>query len=158
MKHLIVPLELNYNHSLNEMFKLGKYENADDYRFDNFDNLEAADSDRTTVSEIQKIDLTVMHFGTEIHTEAALHKIEKEGMRPVTLFELLSLGSQHPLLQLGFPIVALRMVYYDPCERCRLAAMLGYESNERYFAMPILQRNWGKDYRFATVQKNTQTG
>ncbi|MFH1990409.1 MAG: hypothetical protein ABIJ19_00960 [Patescibacteria group bacterium] len=85
-------------------------------------------------------------------TGEVLSELDKMGLRPVTLKELLALGEGFPNLQREFPIIALGSVWDS--DNFRHCPRLGGDTSERIlFLSWITGRWWGDGYRFAAVRK-----
>ena len=57
--------------------------------------------------DVEEVEVRLFHFGRGFTVEGCLDKMEKEGYRPATIWELLALGAKHPDLQRQFSIAAL---------------------------------------------------
>lgn len=94
-----------------------------------------------------------MHFNRNIESDTALAELDKMGLRPATLPELLAFGAKYPDKQREFPIVALGSVWRDLCGD-RVVAYLGCDSSKRDLYLDRLVYRWSAPFRFAAVRKS----
>ena len=85
-------------------------------------------------------DIVLFHFGKKMTSGRIVGEMEKEGYRPATAHELLSLGIAHPELQREFPVVALGFPSISLWGR---RAAYGH----------CFEHNWAGCHRFAGVLK-----
>ncbi|MBI4993860.1 hypothetical protein HZC33_02815 [Candidatus Wolfebacteria bacterium] len=140
----IFPLSVNYNRSIEDSIKVGKYDSVNsDIASEHFQSNETGE---------KKVAIELFHFNKEMDTNEALVELDKQGYRPITLKELLALGEEHPNLQREFPIVALGSVWQSP-RGGRGCTFLGrYDLDRRLFLGWIVGR-WDCLYRFGAVRK-----
>ncbi len=98
--------------------------------------------------------IELFHFGRNISSEDAAKEMEKEGMRPATIEELLALGAKHPDLQREFPIIALGSVWQDFFGN-RGVPGLCLGDDGRSLSLDDWGGDWGGNYRFAGFRKNS---
>lgn len=144
---------VNYNQSLTEMVEAGHYDSFDPninnygrtpkggilpewtsgFKFKNPINSRTLSPDGKT----RQVEIDLVHFERKITSEEVGWELERMGLRPVNLPELLALGAQYPDIQRKFKIVALGvaiLVYTSPEE-----AGIDY---------------WGTNYRRPCLQGN----
>ena len=85
-------------------------------------------------------------------SDEVLKKLEKLGLRPATLPELLAFGATYPNKQRKFPIVALGSVWRY-WEGYRFVPYLWENGARRDLGLGWLERGWDAYYRFAAVRK-----
>lgn len=100
MKYTVM---VNYDRSIEDRVKDGKYDWANsDITSSHFPSQETG---------IKEVSIEFIHFRRNMKTDDILGELDKKGLRPATLKELLSLGEQYPDLQREFPIIALGSVW-----------------------------------------------
>jgi len=97
-----LAIVVDYRMSLHEMIEAGGY----DYVNDDINAERFPISGTGTMS----LDLELVHIGRSISSDAAEKELEKRGLRPATIAELLAFGAAHPEVQRSLPIVALGSV------------------------------------------------
>ena len=95
--------------------------------------------------------LTLLNFNQEMTSEQVLVEMDRLGLRPATLQELLSLGAQRPELQKEFPVIALGTVVRVSGDR--RVAFLYRGDRERYLYLFWFAGQWCEYCRFAAVRK-----
>ncbi len=140
----IYPLSVDYNRSIEEGIKAGKY--------DWFNNDITSSHFPSEETGIKEVPLDLIHFGKDKTTDEVLSELDKTGMRPVTLKELLALSEKHPDLQREFPIIALGSVWQDPGGG-RCCADLDGSGSERGLGLCWVGGRWDDGCRFAAVRK-----
>ena len=93
---------VDYSKTLEQMIADGKYDwKNSDIKAKNF----PLNGQGTTAVNIE-----LVHFNRNIESDTALAELDKMGLRPATLPELLAFGAKYPDKQREFPIVALGSV------------------------------------------------
>lgn len=148
MKKNVYVLTVNYDRSVEDGVVAGKYD------WTNSDTT----SGHFPSNEIgtKEVSVELVHFGRDMTTDEVLSKLDKTGLRPATLKELLALGEGHPDLQREFPIVALGSVWQDlwqdPFGRRYCAYLHGLVS-KRSLSLTWVVSWWRGRCRFAAVRK-----
>jgi len=97
----------------------------------------------------------LVHYGKYMTTRAIEADLDRRGLRPATLAELLVLGEKHPDLQLRFSIVALGSFWVYRDGNRDVPCLFGY-SGERELSLrwgdPVF--GWHGRYRFLAVRKS----
>lgn len=101
-----VSVIVDYNRSIEASVAAGKY----DFVCKGIDDTNFVRTD----SGVRTLSLMLMWFDTSMTSTQVLEELDQQGMRPATLQELLSLGEQHPHLQLNNCLVALGTVWRAP--------------------------------------------
>ncbi len=92
-------LSVNYGASVAQLVKMGKYKDPHpDINDKNF---------KTKRKGKKHLEAQLVHFGRDMSSEAVLAELDRLGLRPAELHELLAFGIEHPDEQLKHPIVAL---------------------------------------------------
>lgn len=138
------PLTVNYDTPVGDGVKAGQY----------------GWSDPNIISQhfpskregIQKVEVELIHFNRFISTDRALEGLDKLGVRPAELHELLALGEKYPELQSKFPIVALGSVWQDP-RGYRYVPYLYCYGSRRKLCLYWIEDDWDGYWRFAVVRK-----
>ena len=138
------PVDVNYDLPVKAMVKAGKYDYANsDVNDANF---------RTTRSGQAEVGIILVHFNRVISTEDALKELDRQGLRPAELPELLAFGDEFPKKQLKFPIVALGSVWQDR-GGSRLVPCLDGGGLGRGLYLLWAGDGWVELCRFAAVRK-----
>jgi len=139
-------LFVDYDRSLADMIKAGRYDwTNDDITVEHFP---------LNKRESGEVELHVVHFGCHMTTKEVLAELDKRGLRPAELPELLALGSAHPDLQRDYPLVALGSGWPDPYGDLYVP-ILREDDDKRNLDLgwvdPGIQ--WVGSYRFVAVSK-----
>lgn len=136
-------LEVDYDKSLEEMIAAGRYDwkNSD------------ITADRFPVKGKgkKKAEVELVHFNRDISSEDAIAEMDKLGLRPATIEELLAFGAANPDIQRKFPIVALGSV--AEVSGSRFVAYLRRVWSERSLSLGWFAFDWNPDCRFLAVRK-----
>ncbi len=146
----IYVVTVNYDRSVEDGVKAGKYYWTD----------KRITSDRFPSNEVgnKEVSIELVHFGKNMKTDEVLSELDRAGLRPATLKELLALGEKVPDLQRESPISALGSVCQDPrggrgCVRLGCTRFGWDNDSKRYSELDWLDSRWGDGYRFAAVRK-----
>lgn len=145
---LVYKIVVDYGISLAEMIKTGKYDWVnDDIVAKNFPIQIQAQG-----NEKQELEITLFHFNRYIGSDDAIKEIDKAGYRPVSLAELLALGTSQPELQRQFPIIALGSVWQDRYGD-RYVPYLWLDGSDRCLYLFLFESDWFPLFRFAVARK-----
>jgi hypothetical protein len=138
------PLSVDYGRSVEEGVKVGRYDWANsDITSRHFP------TKRKGTAEVA---VELVHFNRYISTDEALRELDKIGMRPAELHELLAFGEKYPEVQREFPVVVLGSVWQDRVgDRC--VPYLYRHGSERCLSLHWIEGGWRELYRFAGVRK-----
>ena len=101
--HDAFRVRVNHDLSVKEAVSAGKYDwENDDINDKNFPSKR---------SGLAQIDIRLVHFNKDMSSEDVLKELDKMGLRPAELPELLALGAEYPDEQRKYPIVALGSVW-----------------------------------------------
>lgn len=130
--------------SLEEMVEAGKY----DYANSNIN------SGNFPVGEIQsqEEEVYLVHFDRSIGSEEVIRELDKMGLEPADIVQLLAIGEQYPELQRQFPIIALGSVWTRP-GGSRYVPELWGGAAYRELGLGWFEGDWNPYYRFAAVRK-----
>ena len=135
---------VDYSRSLKEMIQAGNYDwvNSD------------INDDHFPIKGEGKVetDTTLFHHGKDASIETILAEMDKQGLRPATLPELLAFGEADPEEQRKYPIIALGSVWQRPRGR-RLVAYLDEGDSERELLLSWYEDVGGASCRFLAVRK-----
>ncbi len=101
-----------------------------------------------------EVEIHLVHFGREVTTAEVMAELDRLGLAPATLPELLALGAAFPDLQRKSWIAALGSRWSSPggsVHRPLLSGDDGGRELSLYWDDP--DDGWGADYRFAAVRK-----
>lgn len=107
-------------------------------------------------SDFGKRDIYLIHFNYSIEFNEAIEEMNKIGMRPASIMELLALGAEYPNLQRNFEIVALGSVYDDggwSNTGTRFVPFLSEDNSKFRVVIVANHEEWHAYYRFAAVYK-----
>ena len=136
----ILALTANYDRSVEDAVKAGKYDwSNDNITTNNFP------SKRTGTADTEII---LVKFERDMESGDVVKQLDKQGLRPAELPELLAFGEKYPDVQRDFPVVALGSVL-QILVGDRPAPCLDGHSGRRNLCLFW----WGSFYRFAAVRK-----
>lgn len=98
--------------------------------------------------------IVLVHLNKAVKTSEVLVYMDKHGLRPARIEELLAFGEKYPAVQREFPVVALGSVWVDS-DGDRSVACLRRHGSERslYLRWADPDSTWDEIYRFAAVSK-----
>jgi len=138
------PVVVNYDQSVEVAVKAGKY------GWSNSDiTTKHFPSQRKGTAEIEII---LVHFNRAIESDEAVRELDKQGLRPAELPELLAFGAKYPDVQREFPVIALGSVWQDPAGNRHCASLRG-DSGKRYLHLFWFDFRWIGRCRFAALRK-----
>ncbi len=138
-------LKVNRDQSLDAMVEAGRYDYANrDITADHFP---------PTGSGTTEEEAVLVPFDRFISTETGLAELDRLGLRPGGIAELLAFGEQHPEVQRQFPIIELASVWSDRFG-LRLAAYLHGDAFERRLLLYWCGYVWFASYRFLAFRKS----
>lgn len=151
-------IKVDHERSLNDGIEAGKYDDInDDINRWHFSKEQSG----VLETEVVLIDLSDKNKNKHIDRSEVLEEMEKHGLRPATLSELLALGENFPELQRECEIIALGSVWKEknawnkwytwhyPC----LDAESPIKRKERELGLDAFTFGHGKYIRFAAVKK-----
>ncbi len=139
----LYPVYVDYDLSVEDAVKLGRYDWANsDITSKHFP------TQRTGTAQIE---VRLVHFDRVISTDDALRELDRMGLRPAELHELLTLGATHPNLQRKFPVIALGSVWQDSHDD-RYCAFLDRNGSKRNLNLNWIENDWNENCRFAAVR------
>ncbi|MEK7629579.1 MAG: hypothetical protein AAB394_03635 [Patescibacteria group bacterium] len=140
----IFSLTLNYYLPLAEAIAIGKYDGVNsDITEEHFPKT------RTGTTELEEAQL--VHFNRPIDSDDALKELDKMGLRPGELPELLAFGAKYPEKQKEFPIIALGSVWRR--RGLRDVPVLWSDSGGRNLLLLWYDSWWFDSYRFLAFRK-----
>lgn len=104
----------------------------------------------TARSGTQEIVIQI-YFECFMVLEDVLSELDRQGLRPAELHELLALGKSYPDLQRGFPVAALGSVWKTPHGYLDVPCL--YRSDRRVLGQIGFSTRWRGPLRFAAVPK-----
>lgn len=140
----IYNIVVDYNRSLADMIKAGKYDRVNSDINSKHFPLKGKGK--------HELNATLFHFDRYIESDDAIAEMDKQGYRPGKVEELLALGEKYPDLQKEFPIVALGSVWRDPYGY-RDVPCLSWYGSERDLYLSWFDDRWIADYRFLAFRK-----
>ncbi len=141
----VFPLVIDYTQSLAEMVATGKYSAG----AVNTNITEEHFPVETGEANVQSV---LVHLDRTVDSDQVLRELDKRGLRPATMVELLAFGAQHPDAQRQFPIVALGSVWADPDDDRRVGCLWGRPAS-RELHLSWFDGQWGAHCRFLAVRK-----
>ncbi len=138
------PLRVNYDLSVESLVIHGKYDwGSDEISMNNFPT--------TKHGEVAEV-LELVHFNAVLTSDEVSKELDKMGLRPAELYELLTLGKEYPNVQRQFPVLALGSVWHDRGSS-RFVPYLTKKGIKRLLNLSYLDVQWGKRCRFAAIRK-----
>lgn len=99
-----------------------------------------------------EVEIQLVHFDRVMESDDVIRELDKQGLRPAKIEELLAFGANYPEVQREFPVVALGSVWRDS-DGYRYVAYLHWLVRERSLYLFWFGRRWFEVYRFAAVRK-----
>jgi hypothetical protein len=140
--HYLVTV--NYDLSVEDAVKAGKY----DWKNDRIISKNFPSKRKGKVDA----EIILVKFAKDMESEAILLELDKQGLRPAELPELLAFGEKYPEVQREFPIVALGSVWRG-AGGVRCVPCLDRDSDERGLYLLWFDVGWGSGCRFAALRK-----
>ena len=139
------PISINYGLSLEEMITVGRYD---------WKNNDITEKRFPVKGEgVVDVDIQLVHFDRVMDSsDEVIRELDKMGLRPAKIEELLAFGVKFPDIQRQFPIVALGSVWRI-AGGGRYVPYLGGRGTGRYLGLYWFEGGWGGIYRFAAVRK-----
>lgn len=142
----VFPVTVNYDLSVESLVAHGKYDlKNDSINSKNF---------QTERKGTQTITLEPVHLNQTLTSEEVLKELEKRGLRPAELHELLSFGIQYPNEQRNYPIMALASVWRDWWRGSQHVAFLNGSGDKRGLYLGWLGGRWYEGCRFLAVRES----
>ena len=138
------PVTVDYGRSIEEMVASGKYD------WSNSD-ITSKHFPIGTKGQVG-VNIELVHFNRPMESDEVLRELDKQGLRPATLPELLAFGATYPEKQREFPIVALGSVWRD-LDGIRHVACLYGNAGDRGLDLRWYENGWVVSCRFAAVRK-----
>lgn len=140
----LYPITVDYGMTLAEMIAAGRYDSQNsDINTQNFPITGEGQVDR---------ELHLVHPNKVASTEEVLAKLDRLGLRPAKIEELLAFGAKYPNLQKKFPVVTLGSVWQHPSGGRHVAYLAGWYG-ERDLDLLWIGSDWDEYFRFAAVSK-----
>lgn len=140
----IFPITVNYDVRLERMIEDGKYDwKNSDINSKNF----PVEGKGTSAVNIE-----LVHLNRNVTSDEAYAELDKQGLRPADLPELLAFGAKYPDKQREFPIVALGSVWRNS-NGYRGVPCLHRGGSKRRLGLRWLENGWYAFYCFAAVRK-----
>jgi len=142
-------MTVNYDRSVKDSIKTGNYDRV------NSDSDIVSKHFPSQETGRQDITIGLVHFGKYgkyIETDEVIRELNKNGLRPATLKELLVFGEKYPDFQRDFSIIALGSVWNIP-GGYRGCACLDGDVSERSLSLCWIGDVWDDSCRFAAVRK-----
>lgn len=99
----------------------------------------------------KKVITELVHFNCYMELEDVLRELDKRGLRPATIEELLAFGAKYPELQKQFLVAAIGPISRHPDGRG--VPYLWGNSDKRHLYLGWFGDGWGDDCRFLAVRK-----
>ncbi len=141
---LVYDIVVDYNRSLAEMIKAGKYDWVDD-------NINAKHFPSKDKGK-HKLTTTLFYFNTRIESDDVIAEMDKQGHRPATIEELLALCEKYSDIR-EWPIVALGSVWRDPYGMHNVPCLEQNDSGGNFFYLARFDGRWRASRRFLALRK-----
>ncbi|MEK7078409.1 MAG: hypothetical protein AAB911_02465 [Patescibacteria group bacterium] len=140
----VFPVTVDYTRTLSDMISAGHYDSVnDDITADHFP---------VSGEGVVEVKLELVHFDRVMESDDVLKELDKDGLRPATLAELLAFGAKYPDIQRQFPIIALGAVWQNRRGYRSVPALWG-SSIGRFLDLHYFDDGWDGYYRFLAVLK-----
>ena len=140
---IIYKIVVDYTKSLEQMIAAGCYDwvNPD------------ITAERFPITGDGQVELEpeLIHIGRDMSSDEVIADLDKRGLRPGTIAELLAFGATYPEVQREFPIVALGSV--AEVHGYRRVACLYRSDSERNLHLDWFDSDWDGLYRFLAFRK-----
>ena len=137
-------LTVNYNRSIEQSVKAGKYDWANDSI-----NAKHFPSQTKGMAEVEII---LVKFEKDMESDDVVKQLDEQGLRPAELEELLAFGEKYSDVQRNFPVVALGSVWQNPYGNRYVPDLFG-GTGERWLGLDWWSLRWNSYCRFAAVRK-----
>lgn len=137
------PVVIDYEKSLQAMIRAGRYD---------WTNSDITEKHFPVASGPIEISMELVHFDRAMTSEEVLAELDRKGLRPATLPELLAFGAKYPEKQREFPVVALASVWRNWVAGRRVPYLWSL-ADGRGLDLDWLDSGWDEHYRFAAVRK-----
>ena len=138
-------VSVDFGRTVEEAVKAGKYDWVNEHiTQQNFPNDQGQGKVETSME--------LVHFGRDMRSDKVVAELDKLGLRPATLMELLAFGAANPELQRQFPIFALGSVWTHPVGDCLVPCLFGGGDGRR-LGLRWFDVEWGERCRFLGVRK-----
>ncbi|TSC60908.1 MAG: Uncharacterized protein G01um1014107_194 [Parcubacteria group bacterium Gr01-1014_107] len=140
-------ISVDYNRSFKEAVKAS--------RCDWFDSQISSFSSPATRKGTAEVKIELIHFDEDISTNEVLHDLDRMGLRPADLHELLAFGEGYPDISLRFPVVGLGSVGLGWHEESIVPYLFQAVGRIEQIALYCMETDyiWGPDCRFAAVRR-----
>lgn len=140
----IFRVTVDYTQSLAEMIAAGKYDWINpDITADNFP---------ISGNDQVEVNLELIHFNRTMESDDVLKELDKAGLRPATIAELLAFGIKYPEKQREFPVVALGSIWQGRGGDRDVPGLWSL-SDVRSLSLSWFESRWDEDCRFAAARK-----
>lgn len=137
-------VSVNYDQTVEQFIKAGKY----DWFNDDVTSLHFPSNEK----DVAGVLVYLVNFNRDISSEDAVRELDRQGLRPATLKELLALGVAQPDLQRNNPIVALGSTWCSSAGNL-VVPFLGSSEGGRFLSLIRLGGGWSSSWQFAAVRK-----
>lgn len=135
---------VDYDLTVEQLITAGQYDwFNDDITSRNFPSKE---------KDVAAVLIYLVNFDYDISSEDVVRKLDRQGLRPATLKELLALGITQPDLQRSNPIFALGSVWRGSSDDVEVPHLYGLDDS-RNLDLDWWSGDWPSDWRFAAVRK-----
>ncbi len=137
---------VDYSQTLEQMIATGKYD------WKNPDITAKHFPVSSSKSGTEEMAIELIKFDRDMQSDDVVCELDKMGLRPADLPELLAFGAKYPEKQHEFPIIALGSVWQG-WDGNRLVPYLDSDSGGRNLGTDFFGSRWDSLYRFAAVRK-----
>jgi hypothetical protein len=135
---------IDYAKSVEQMKSDGQYDWSND-------NINGENFPITGEGVIETM-LELVHFDRVVGTSEAEAELDKMGLRPATIEEILAFGAKYPEIQREFPIIALGSSWVSRFGN-RFVPDLSRDGSERSLNLDWSGNQWSEICRFLAVRK-----
>lgn len=144
---VVYALTIDRSQTLGDLISAGKYDWVnDDITQENFP---VPSKDGT-----EEVEVVLVHLDECLTTDQVKAELDRRGLKPASIVELLALGSAHPELQREFPLVALGSSWRHP-DGYVYVPELWDDHGKRKLSLDYVHPGdtWDESNRFVAVRK-----
>jgi hypothetical protein len=144
---MVFTLTVDCSQTLTDMIAAGKYDWVDK-------NITPENFPLEPKEGIERVEVVLVHLDKMLTTDQVKVELDRKGLKPATIVELLALGAAHPDLQREFPVMALGSAWRDP-DGNLYSPSLYEDGDQRDLLLHWCNAGsrWGEDSRFLAVRK-----
>ncbi|GMU25974.1 hypothetical protein KJZ71_02975 [Patescibacteria group bacterium] len=143
----VYRITIDRSQTLADMIAAGKYGYVNENITETYFPLKKSDGKR-------EVEVVLVHLDERLTTDQVKAELDRRGLKPASIVELLFLGAAHPDLQREFPVVALGSSWRLPNGDLSVPE-LWYARGKRHLSLSYDDPDsmWLEHYRFVALRK-----